>query len=203
MKIKSPYYAIPISAIAMMLCSSVMQAAVIAEIEANNSPFAAQLISTTAFTNEYVPEIEGSAPSGYGTFHATITGLGDGSVDWYFFQHIGDRLVVDIDGVSTPDLSIGLFNIFGTLIATSDNSMSLDPGSFSVNDPMIDIENALAGNYLIAVLSGGASFANGYSATGSGVANGTAYTMHISIPEPSTAFLGCIGVLALLRRRRA
>lgn len=181
-------------------------AAVVAQSPSNSSIFTAQVLNT-AFSNEFVAEIEGS--SNLFAQHATVQGIGNDLQAWYFFSHIGGDMVIDIDDSTlsgegpTPNLTFGLFNAIGILLATSDGQSFLDAGSSNLHDPLIVIDDAAPINYYVAVLASGGTFGDGFTATGAGAPTGSAYNLHVTVPEPSVALLGLVSAGLMFRRRRA
>jgi hypothetical protein len=178
-----------------------LNASTVAEIEGNNSYSTSQLIASPVFTQEAVANIEFSTSYK----HASIAATGDGTVDWFVFNHVGDRLILDIDnGMPTIDLELGIWSISGILIASNDDRGSLDPGSVHPYDSYINITNLVSGLYYVAVSAYPSSQSNGFVVGGGGF-NTPGYTLNISsgvIPEPSSVVLFGLASLGLAVRRR-
>ena len=111
--------------------------------------------------------------------HVTVTGTGDGTVDYFSFTVGADnaRAIFDIDfgdaGAVPLDSVITLYDSFGLLLATNDDSLLavLDPGSTAAADSFLEYTFSAAGTYYIAVQSTG----------GTGVPVGASYSLHVSV----------------------
>jgi hypothetical protein len=183
----------------------VSQAATVVEVEGNDLASTAQFISPFSFTLENVNEITLSTV----LTHASISGSGDGTVDWYAFTHGGGAIILDIDGgIQNFDLELGIWDIQGHLIAANDDGGLLDAGSmvtFGELDPFINISSAPSGLYYIGVSSFPSAQLANFDAGGVGFSGG-GYQLNISVgqvPEPTSAVLALLSCLTLsLRRKR-
>lgn len=192
----------------------------------NNSIAQAQRIGAGSFTANMNSNVFGSGPT------ASITGLGGGDdVDFYGFSTGGGFAHFDIDSTTGHfNTYLALFDATGTIIADNDDSFPADAGSASDLDAFIGRINLRAGTYYIAVAGGGntalasfsgdmfteltrpdgefGGFAFGNANIGDsrfsrdGVQGNDAYTLHITIPAPASAFVAGLGGIIGLRRRR-
>jgi hypothetical protein len=178
-----------------------LDAAIVAEIEGNNLVSTAQLIAPAAFTAEFVSNVESSTSFK----HATITASGDGTVDWFTFNHTGGRLILDIDGaMPTIDLELAIWDLSGTLITQNDDGGILDPGTVHGYDSYIDILNQVAGLYYIAVSAYPSGQTSGFNIGGGGFTT-SGYTLNISsgaVPEPGAVMLLSLASVMLAFHRR-
>lgn len=150
--------------------------------------------------------------------HATITGTGDGTFDYYSFTvaEPGFRGIFDIDftfpfgSFGTFDPMLFLYAADGTLLAQNDNIPLVDPvdaGSMTRSDPYIDHTFASAGTYIIGVAETGSIGAPG-GIIGDAPDVGDFYILNASVtgvPEPTTIALfgaGCASLIAYRRRKR-
>lgn len=115
--------------------------------------------------------------------HLSIQGTGDGTYDFYSFTvtNAGDRGIFDIDfttGGASFDSQLFLFDSLGNVInAADDNSATtLDPGSTTSLDALLDVTFAAPGVYYIGV----AQHQFGTSPD-LPVPTGALYTLHVSI----------------------
>ncbi len=190
------------------------QAATIAELESllpgiidNDTPGNAQSINPLSFTVVADPNI--AYTPAYKS--VTVNATGDDTQDWFTFFHSGGLLVIDIDAASVGlNTEIALWqNVFpdnGVLIANNDDNINgIDLGSSTNLDSHLEFADLASGLYYISVSSYDTIFTTGFGVSGPGVADQASYQLNITsgIPEPSAALLGGLGVLTLLRRRRA
>ncbi|MEZ6146189.1 MAG: DVUA0089 family protein [Planctomycetaceae bacterium] len=150
--------------------------------------------------------------------HATISGTGDGTFDYYSFTvyEPGFRGIFDIDFTfpfgmfGTFDPMLFLYAADGTLLAQNDNIPLADPvdaGSMTRSDPYIDYTFASAGTYIIGVAETGSIGAPG-GIIGDAPDVGDFYILNASVtgvPEPTTIALfgaGCASLIAYRRRKR-
>ena len=136
----------------------------------------------------------------------TITATGDGTVDWFVFNHAGGRIILDIDeGMPTVDLEIGLWDSSGNLVDSNDDHGVLDSGSVHGYDSFIDLPSQATGLYYVAVSAYPSSQTSSFTIGGGGFTT-PGYKLHISsgaVPEPSaTLMVGLASVVLLVRRRR-
>jgi len=121
----------------------------------------------------------------------------------------------EING-TTPGTQHDQINVTGTVNITSGSLATMFSGSYSANDLIFillnDSTDAITGTYTglaqgaVAATYGGFDWVISYDANNTGVGTGTFNGGNDialrAIPEPSSALLGAIGLLALLRRRR-
>lgn len=229
------------SAAALLITSVAAHSALIAEVESNNTIATAQLIPNSAFTPNVNPNVYGTNPT------ATITGaitstIGSGDIDFFKFNgQAGWTLYADIDGTTSLDSIISLFDSTGTLLAYGDDLFSLDPGSTSTTDAFLGsfvlpstqtyylavsgfpqtpnglssatgfnplftpVGDPLVGAEVIGATAGDSSFPALNPANPILPVQNGSYTLHVSVPEPTTALFGLAltGAMGLMRRRRA
>lgn len=210
MKIKSPPAFSRLLVLAGLVASIGSASAAVVTQASNNDNFLEAQILTSFFSVGFVPEIMDSINSD--ASHVTVQGTGIGAYAWYLFTHDEGEIIVDIDNSTVPgapvttDLSFGLFNAGGTFLGSSDNQLILDIGSTNLHDPFLTVVSGSPQNFYVAVAGPGATFStgpNGFNVSGNSVPQGSAYNLHILVPEPSSALLGALGAGLLLRRRRA
>ncbi|GAA5493903.1 PEP-CTERM protein-sorting domain-containing protein [Rubritalea squalenifaciens DSM 18772] len=154
------------------------------------------------------------------SFQSTSSGVGIGTATVYI--HVYDAF--DVDGTNAP-------SVIGNLVAVS--STTIDLSAVGANETMTwdfageGIDKSSTYYYVLATDTNAATVGDSANLTGSGFelntgnqytggqgyrANGTTTDWDLefelvtstAVPEPSsTALLGCVGVLALFRRRRA
>lgn len=210
--------------------ASMAPASVVAESEidgsaVNNSIASAQFVGGSTFTAAADPSIFGNLPT------ATILGRGgSGDIDFFGFDAPPGIAYFDIDG-GEADTYLALFDSSGTVLAASDDSFPTDAGSSSDLDSFLGTVNLSgAGRYYIAVSAagnapnavfsgpdffelvrpdgafGGHGFVgadagdSGYAM--SGLQEGFAYTLHITVPSPSNAAMAGLVAGGLFTRRR-
>ena len=113
--------------------------------------------------------------------HVTVTGTGDGSIDYFWFtvDAAGSKGIFDIDFASAGgvplDSVITLYSSSGFVLATNDDSLMpmLDAGSSSFQDSFLEYTFTSPGTYLIAVQESG----------GTGVPLGAVYSLHASLEQ--------------------
>ena len=176
------------------------QAAYISEVEPNNSIAQAQSLDGH-FTTDYDADITNSTTMA----HASVTGTGDGTWDYYSFTLSAlSSVIFDIDyGMPDLDSWLNIYDAAGTRIAYNDDSSTIDPGSSHHYDSYLSTTLA-AGVYYIAV----GQYSN------SPISSGKDYTLHVSasypaaVPLPAAAplllsGLGILGALGSKRRKKA
>ncbi len=154
------------------------------DINAAGQSFGWSLISDSEVLNS------GITGSVAGTPYVRVNATGNGSFDYYSFTATaGSRVILDVDRTNgSTDTAIFLMDSTGALLASNDNSASLDAGSTTLNDSFIDFTVATTGTYIIAVGENG-SFHVG---AGTGIAGnpldiGDAYTLNVSVAGHLTA----------------
>lgn len=180
-------------------------AAVVSEVEPNNSRAAAQSIDA-AFTLDHSPDI-GDTTMNTSTIipHATVRGgPGDGTPDWYGFtvDTAGSRGIFDIDYAQNFDPVALLYDSAGTFLAGNDDNFATfgQGGSASALDSYFEYLFQSAGSYFLLVRSFGVT----------GQSGGNGYDLQVSIadhptqsvPEPAMAGLFGFGVAAAAAARR-
>lgn len=191
------------------------EAALVMEVEPNNTFATAQFIADLSFTLEADPNIGDKAGNDTSTTlpHATVKGTGNNTFDFYSFNVPKPTLLIlDIDNamfvgpgpqVVAVDHELFLFASDGTLLATNDQAPIAwgRAGSTSVNDPFIEYQVNNPGTYYVAVASYN-SLGVHAGVLGPGVKPGEVYDLNISrAPEPSTMVLGAMGVALLVASR--
>ena len=178
-----------------------LNAATVAEIESNDLYTTAQFIGPFAFTSEAAVNIQDSTLYK----HTSISASGDGTVDWFVFNHSGGRMILDIDGgMPTVDLEVGLWDIAGNLVVANDDGGLLDPGTVHGYDSYIDLSSAASGLYYVAVSNFPSGQSAGFEIGGAGFTTDS-YTLNISsgaIPEPSGLMLSLMAAGGIFSRRR-
>ena len=113
----------PLAAV-LALIATQAQAALVVEIEPNNTVFTPQNIDAF-FDLAFDANIAGSTV----TPHATVSGTGDGTFDFYSFTTTGGAITLDIDfGFFVPfdptdfDSILRLFRSDGTFVTVGDDS---------------------------------------------------------------------------------
>ena len=172
---------------------------VVPEIEPNNGLATALNIDNLGFSLDFDPNINDNLGVNTSTLipHLSIQGTGDGSFDFFSFtvNNAGDTGIFDIDfggNVSNAgvingdnfDAELFLFDAFGTVLASNDDSSS-DAGSSTALDSFIQFTFATPGTYIIGVASFPSSGIPG-GITGPGVPTGSDYTLQVSIQNHST-----------------
>jgi Ca2+-binding RTX toxin-like protein len=173
---------------------------VVPEIEPNDGLTSALNIDNLGFSLDFDPNINDTIGVNTSTIvpHLSIQGTGDGSFDFYSFtiSNAGDSAIFDIDfggnvsnaGVlngDTFDSELFLFDSFGTLLASNDDSSS-DAGSSTGLDSFIQFTFATPGTYVIGVASFPSSAIPG-GITGPGVPASSDYTLQVSIQNHATS----------------
>jgi hypothetical protein len=141
--------------------------------------------------------------------HASVIGIDNFSVtpDYYSFSVNADGLsgIFDIDSTPFSNTSLYLFDSVGNLLAQSTGQTSIDPGSFTLNDPFLEYTFSTAGVYVIGV-GGALSSAGPGGITGPGPSFFDSYLLNasVAVPEPVSTVLFCAGVagLTLCHRRK-
>ena len=158
------------------------------EVEANNSLLTAQNIDQ-AFNLTSDPNIGDQTQNTSKTIpHATITGSGDGTFDYYSFTVTapGTKAIFDIDNANNLGVAIDtelfLYDLGGTLLADNDNAdMTFGGGgSTNGNDPYLEFTFTTAGTYVIGVAKFN-STGNPGGIAGVPLAAGDVYTLNASV----------------------
>ncbi|WP_353643020.1 pre-peptidase C-terminal domain-containing protein [Mesorhizobium sp. WSM2239] len=103
----------------------------------------------------------------------SVSGNGDGTVDWYSFDVLAPgQVVVDIDG--SLDSFIRLYDSLGNQVAFNDDA-TVDPGNADTLQSFIAFTVATPGRYYVQVLLYAGDVA---------IPNGTNYTLNITLPDP-------------------
>lgn len=196
-------------AIAAILSAGVAQAAVITEIEGNDTLATAQSLDGN-FTLDYSGNI-GDAGSNTSTTipHVTVQGFAEtGGRDTFKFTvtHAGSVGIFDIDfGMPGFDANLTLFDAAGTQIAYNDDysSGAGQGGSNHSYDSFIQYAFAQAGTFMIQV---------GTCCQNSPFYSNSSYELQVSLQNPASAVpepaaiallgLGVMGIAARRRRRR-
>jgi hypothetical protein len=215
--------------LALLAVHSTAQAGVILNAEPNDTFSTAQVIPSTAFTQEFNPFIGTGGGGGFMNTSTTIPhvtilrpGAGQTTANFDFFRFTTFQsgiIVADIDNTPTPtnfDMVLHLFDSKGKLLATNDNEVATGPGNGpgligGLLDSRIETGILPPGDYVVAVAK-----SPSFGSEGGGVTDpipaGGSYTLNISaqaVPEPSTLALlgvgvgGLLGCCAWRRRKRA
>jgi hypothetical protein len=207
--------------LALTLAATVISSAwavTIAEIEPNNTLATAQNVDGF-FSLDFSPDIGDVVGMNTSTMipHVTILGTGDNTFDYYSFTVTQPNSlgIFDIDhtsGTTQPvDFELFLFRSDGAFFAQNDNSPLIAGagGSTSTLDPFIQHLFAMPGTYVIAVgRFNSIPMGNPNPGIGGTMPKpGDNYTLHISVPEPSTVISAAMGmcglaVAGIYRRRR-
>jgi hypothetical protein len=211
-----------------------LQAASVFELEANgtaqnNTLATAMLLPGAFFTANVSPNVFGALPT-----VSVQGSSGTDDVDFFAFFAPAGTAYFDVDDTATGlDTYLALFNSAGTLLADNDDSFPLDPGSTNASDAFLgSVSLPSDGTYYVAVAAypnfanatftgddftelfrpdgefGGFAFGNAdtgdTSFAASGPQLGDAYTLHVTIPEPSSGLLAVCSLVCLvnIRRRR-
>ena len=218
--------------LALMALHSTAQAGTISNVEPNNTFGTAQVIPSSAFTQEFNPFI---GTGGGGSFmntsttmpHVTILrpGAGETTANFDFFRITTFQsgiIVADIDNTPTPtnfNTVLHLFNSAGVLLATNDNEVGVGPGDLQppnliggLEDSRIETGILPPGDYVLAVAKSPSKGLDGGDVTDP-IPEFGSYTLNISaegIPattEPSALALMGVGAGGLVgfcawRRRK-
>lgn len=202
---------------ATLLHGGMANAAVIGEVEPNNSLPTAQSIDGF-FTLDYSPDIGDVTGTNTSTYipHVSIIGTGDGTYDYYTFTvgGAGTLGIFDIDyGMPDIDTEIAIWDSAFTPLAENDDYFPITVGaggSVHSFDSFIQYLFASPGTYYVGVARFAASALPG-GWTGGAPLPGDDYTLQISLgspahpaPEPSTMVLlgsGALGLFYYVRKR--
>ena len=196
-------------ALAAIFSLSQANAALISEIEPNNSIATAQNIDSY-FTTEYNTDIFNSTTNPW----VSISGTGNGTYDYYSFTSLaGSSFVFDIDygkyQGGSIDTEIFLFDASGNYLVGNDDGGVYDSGTTHPWDALLEYTFTNAGTYIIGVgefdsegIYGGIS--------GNAADYGDTYTLQVSrdfhittpTPEPSTYLLLGIGLFGFFTMRK-
>ena len=207
---KTRTYSVATALSAVHLCSAAVLAGFVGESEPNNSIATAQNIDA-AFTQDFIGIIQDGMGNNTSTLipHASVIGINNFSAtpDYYSFTVNGPGLsgVFDIDATPFSDTSLYLFDSAGNLLAQSTGQTSVDPGSFTLNDPFLEYTFSSAGLYVIGV-GGALSSAGPGGIVGPGPSFFDSYLLNasVAVPEPVSTVLFCTGIAGLnfCRRRK-
>jgi hypothetical protein len=115
-------FIISIVSFVLLFNISAINAAVVGELEPNDTPGTAQNVdSSTKWTLDFDGNIGDMASNTSTTIpHITIAGTGNNTVDFYSFtvSHAGDRAIFDIDNTNGWDSNLVLYDTDGTTALT-------------------------------------------------------------------------------------
>lgn len=191
------------------------RAAVVAEIEPNDSLAAAQNVDAY-FTMDYRDDV-GDTTQNTSTLypHATIEATGDETFDYFSFTVAPGvtKLIFDVDHTSSTavlqpfDTKIFLYNAGGAFFGDNDNALLISDGalgSTTLMDSYFEFLDPAPGVYVIGVARDDSIPLDGRIG-GSPTKAGDLYTIHISrVPEPGAALLALLagGSFVALRPRK-
>jgi len=213
--------------LALAAISPPARAGIILNAEPNNTFNSAQVISSAAFTLDFVSPIGSGGGAGFVNTstvmpHVTIErpGTGETTANLDFFRFTttaSGRLILDIDNTPVPtnfDTVLHLFTASGLLLATNDDALRGPGDGTGLTGGSLDsrIETGIlpAGTYVAAVAHSPSVGSFGGVVTDPIPAGGS-YTLNISIPAPtpvpepgsmSLLGMGVAGLMGLAFRRR-
>ncbi|MFG0263137.1 MAG: DVUA0089 family protein, partial [Novipirellula sp. JB048] len=172
----------------------------IASAPGNDTIATAQDLDSEAWTLSRNHEIKNSTSRP----HLSISGLGDGSFDYYSFtvDQAGATATFDIDDTNQfNDLYLSLYDAAGVPLASNDDAGN-DPGSSNSLDPFLEHTFLAPGTYVIGV-SAFPSTADPGGITGAPVPNGASYQLHVSLDGKAVSAAHNITPLTLIQGENA
>lgn len=162
------------------------------EVEPNNTLLTAQNVDAGPWSLNFSPDIgDATVNTSLLIPHLTINGTGDGTFDYYAFTvaNAGDRGIFDVDNgfvsAGAPgsfNSQIFLFDRFGNLLASNDDSLISDGagGSVSTLDSYLEFVFPTPGIHVLAVARS-PSTATGGVVSDTPLQIGDVYTLQISL----------------------